>query len=387
MFRQAGFYGPAFDVDKGSTIGDPVSPTIFNIVEDAVLRLWSHRIALALDLVSGVDVVAIFYADDGQLAGFDGPKLQLAFELMTELFSRVGLTLNPRKTQSMTCGTRHHFFRQSSPAFKRRLSGEGEDYSQRRRRAVSCPECGVILQARSLAAHRARAHGVEYQASTPTKLPCEVEEPQTYEMVFPAQGIPGICPVEGCGFAAMTRYSMRRHFAYRHHRDSLIIDVEGPMQKCTACGMHVGKNWRAHPGSELCKRLCKRLGKVGARDELIAARRLTFTASEGLDLESVESFRYLGRIVTSSNEDWPAFHRNLRRAAAQWAKLRRVLVRDGANPKVCGYFYKAVCQSVLLMRSKVVRCSPWLGPPRAPLRAGASSRLWWLLWPLRMRIK
>ena len=38
--RAGGYYGTAFGGERGVTQGDPLSPTIFNVVVDAVVRHW-----------------------------------------------------------------------------------------------------------------------------------------------------------------------------------------------------------------------------------------------------------------------------------------------------------------------------------------------------------
>ena len=38
--REGGYYGTAFRGERGVTQGDPLSPTIFNVVVDAVVRYW-----------------------------------------------------------------------------------------------------------------------------------------------------------------------------------------------------------------------------------------------------------------------------------------------------------------------------------------------------------
>ena len=45
---------------------------------------------------------ACFYADDGLLAARDPEHLQLAFDLLTGLFDRVGLKTTAAKTKAMT---------------------------------------------------------------------------------------------------------------------------------------------------------------------------------------------------------------------------------------------------------------------------------------------
>ena len=38
--RAGGYYGMAFGGERGVTQGDPLSPTLFNVVVDAVVRHW-----------------------------------------------------------------------------------------------------------------------------------------------------------------------------------------------------------------------------------------------------------------------------------------------------------------------------------------------------------
>ena len=43
MVERAGqYYGTGFKGGRGVTQGDPLSPTIFNVVVDAVVRQWLH---------------------------------------------------------------------------------------------------------------------------------------------------------------------------------------------------------------------------------------------------------------------------------------------------------------------------------------------------------
>ena len=50
----------------------------------------------------------------------------------------------------------------------------------------------------------------------------------------------------------------------------------------------------------------------------------TFTA-DGIPLAQVISFKYLGRILTATDDYWPAVVRNMRKARREWKQLTRVL--------------------------------------------------------------
>ena len=68
----------------------------------------------------------------------------------------------------------------------------------------------------------------------------------------------------------------------------------------------------------------------------------------GKPMEAVSEFRYLRRLLTVTDDDWPAVARNIRKARVSWGRLARVLGREGADPKVSRSFYTAVTQQVLL---------------------------------------
>ena len=68
----------------------------------------------------------------------------------------------------------------------------------------------------------------------------------------------------------------------------------------------------------------------------------------GKSMEAVSEFRYLGRLLTATDDDWPAVAGNIRKARVSWGRLARVLGREGADPKVSRSFYTAVTHQVLL---------------------------------------
>ena len=69
-------------------------------------------------------------------------------------------------------------------------------------------------------------------------------------------------------------------------------------------------------------------------------------------MRAVTEFRYLGTVMTNTDEDWPAVAGNLRKARVSWGRLTRILGREGADPKVSRNFYIAGTQQVVLFGAK-----------------------------------
>ena len=76
--------------------GDIISPLIFNIMVDAVVKKWRH-----LHNPNGVEDMAVFYADDGMLSGTDAEELQRGLDTTTRDFKSLGLKMNAQKTEYM----------------------------------------------------------------------------------------------------------------------------------------------------------------------------------------------------------------------------------------------------------------------------------------------
>ena len=64
-------------------------------------------------------------------------------------------------------------------------------------------------------------------------------------------------------------------------------------------------------------------------------------------------------MLTAVDDDWFAVVGNLGQARESWGRLLWILIREGADPKVSGHFYKAVLQTVLLLGAET-----WVLTPR-----------------------
>ena len=66
------------------------------------MREWVFQMeAAGFDAADIRVIAAVFYADDGLIAARDATVLQRAFNLLIDLFDRVGLATNETKTEVM----------------------------------------------------------------------------------------------------------------------------------------------------------------------------------------------------------------------------------------------------------------------------------------------
>ena len=72
--KQCGYYGVPFKPTRGLTQGDIISPTLFNVVCDAIIRYWlltvtdDHENAQVGMSARIVLHNALFYADAGEIS-------------------------------------------------------------------------------------------------------------------------------------------------------------------------------------------------------------------------------------------------------------------------------------------------------------------------------
>jgi phage FluMu protein Com len=216
---------------------------------------------------------------------------------------------------------------------------------------VECDLCNKQLAASSLSNHLETQHGVFRSRVINQDLLIE-HESRTFTAHRNVSGTYA-CPVPGCVGTAHTNWTLRWHFHGRHPWDCVSIDGANPLPKCERCGLQC--TYRAlnttHTTSQYCKEATERRVQQQAAVNSARALDVTFKAY-GQSLERVEVFKYLGRLLAMDDNDMPAVRANLKKARKCWTMFSRLLTGENMSPRVCGMFYRAVIQSVLLFGSE-----------------------------------
>jgi hypothetical protein len=359
--QQQGYHSNPINSGRGTTQRDIISPTIFNIVVDAIVRDWYHTNSTREDDTQEMDRIwntpaSIFYADDGNLYSLSADTLQIATNHIVNLFSRMGLETNTAKTKAMICVPGQLVTRISSPAYRRMMGDTAEEtHSDRKRRRVTCDICGNSMQARNMTRHQRNQHGINISTCenrTPPHLANSGTE-HTIRMLH--NGDEAQCPVPGCDMTVKSRFGIRRHFQYHHPKDTIIIEGEGRFPCCDRCGMFVNPSIQlingSHQQTKICKEGARRREREARNLICLRATRQTFHIQDQ-QLDTVQKFHYLGRPLTSNDDDWVAMIYNLGKARQCWSMIARVLSQEGATPTISAMFYKATIQTVLLYGSE-----------------------------------
>ena len=112
-----------------------------------------------------------------------------------------------------------------------------------------------------------------------------------------------------------------------------------------------------HQVTKTCKTVhAARLQRKAVSDSAVALAAEFYAYGE--DLERVEVFKYLGRLIVFDDDDTQVVRGNLTKARRVWERISRVLRAENASASVCGMFYKATVQSVLLFGSETWLLSP-----------------------------
>ena len=59
-------------------------------------------------------------------------------------------------------------------------------------------------------------------------------------------------------------------------------------------------------------------------------------------------FKYLGRVISVADDECPAAVKKLAKALVVWRRLTQILRREGAGPRLSGFFFKDVVHLVLI---------------------------------------
>ena len=147
-------FGKPFVTERGVKQGDIVSPTIFNIIIDAVVRHTLHQIMENNDNQTAIQ----FYEDDGVLAGEDYEQIQQMLELLKENFLLFGLEISIEKTEMMAMHAKIKHKPISSEAYDRKINGIGASYKEKQIMMTSCEWCNKEMQTRSIQRHQLSAN-------------------------------------------------------------------------------------------------------------------------------------------------------------------------------------------------------------------------------------
>ena len=363
--RAKGNYGEPFKAGRGVTQGGPLSARLFNIIVDAVVREWMRLIRETQNIGITEEerealteaLFAIFYVDDGYIASRDPEFLQLAINTLVETFKRVGLETNTKKTQAMVCtpGKIRTQLTEESYRRMRERKGGGQIGNDWEARMVECQKCNKAMQARNLRQHLADVHDI-YQEEVVDEGLLDERAGVQYRAVRGEWklGKEGRiqCPHPACPGVLSTPWMMRRHFRDVHPKDTVYLPWEGgPHPRCRKCNMQCNPSFPKHGTTETCKVGEERQKqRNSAIDAALAIRQLFHI--EGEVLERVNTFRYLGRILSQDDDDIRAVRTQIKKARGIWARVSQVLRADNVPPKISAKFYMAVVQSVLLYGSE-----------------------------------
>ena len=149
---------------------------------------------------------------------------------------------------------------------------------------------------------------------------------------MPQSRMPVTCPVEDCPAHLTDRFSLRRHFMFRHPACDLVILEEGLLPKCPSCRMHVPlASVSTHTSTQLCCQGTQLRQTETLLETCHHAREVVFSV-RGIPLKSVSSFNYLGCPLSNFGDDWYALHKNLDKARLHWTLISCVLACEKASP-------------------------------------------------------
>ena len=134
---------------------------------------------------------------------------------------------------------------------------------------------------------------------------------------------------------------MRVHFLHRHVLETVVILEEGnlPHPWSPQCNMLLPRRAlnRRHPSTAQCARGAERKRRRLAEAEPRESTERVFGAY-GDPLENMTAFKYLGRVLTTVDDDWLAVVGKLSKVRKSLGRLLRILSREGADPKALGKF-------------------------------------------------
>ena len=108
LAHTGGYYGMTLHGLRGVTQGDPLAPTILNVLVDAVVR---RKVTVMVERAGrqngpgwkGQHQLTLFYAYGGMIASLDTGWLHQDLSTLVGLFDQVDLRMSVKKMAGMVC--------------------------------------------------------------------------------------------------------------------------------------------------------------------------------------------------------------------------------------------------------------------------------------------
>ena len=152
---------------------------------------------------------------------------------------------------------------------------------------------------------------------------------------------------------------LQKHFVYSHCKAKIDIlqEVPEPLPWCTNCSIHM---------SVYIMERHKQTTRYNIATEMRLRRRdleLAYRSGEmqfslyGVDgcvlVEVVPHFKYLGKTLYQSDNNWPVIIQIIRRSQKVWGRLGKILPWEGSDTQKSNMFYWLVVKVVLLFCSEL----------------------------------
>ena len=150
MLRQNDFHGLDFTATGGTTQGGLVSPTLFNVVEDNVIRSWmAMMVEYQRVYHDGLgDTVrrclGVFYAENCMVGSRNSDWLQHVMNVLARIFRRYGVAASVAKSRTMTCQTGALQAGMLEEAMALKCMGVGDSYPSETLKADTMPVVWVV---------------------------------------------------------------------------------------------------------------------------------------------------------------------------------------------------------------------------------------------------
>jgi hypothetical protein len=241
----------------------------------------------------------IFYIDDAYLASRDPEFLQRALDILVNLFPRVGLKTNMKKTQTIIC-TPGKIQTQLPLVSYARMKESLTTAGEWDRGKVRCHQCNKMMSASSLCCHLADQHEVDQQMVVVEEL-LGAQAGVTYQ-VHPELGGRLKCPVPGCAGKLRGGWMLWRHLKDLHPFNKAVFSTERYFPRCEWCAMQVNPAYPKHIRMQECQTGVEQKLQRESAVRLALALRHQFSV-HGDMLECIEVFKYLGCLLAQKDSN------------------------------------------------------------------------------------